>query len=53
MGIVVYAYKMPLHLKKGAFVSHLILEASVTIALANLESGGILLNWDGDDELVN
>ena len=48
--IVMYSHRMPSHKKSGPPATHLIPEASVTAALANLESGGALLDWDGDDE---
>jgi len=48
--IVLYSHRMPSHQKKGPPATHLIPEASVTAALANLESGGAVLDCDGDDD---
>ena len=50
VNIVLYSHRMPLHAKKGPPTSHVIPEASVAAAIANLEAAGAALDRDANDD---
>ena len=49
VNIVLYSHRMPSHAKKGPPTSHVIPEASVVAAIANLEAAGVAIDRDAND----
>ena len=50
VSIVMFSHRMPSHAKKGPPATHVIPEASVAAALANLEAAGVVMGRDVDDD---
>ena len=46
-----FSHEMPWHTKKGPPATHVIHEASVVVALANLEAVGVVIDRDIDEDV--